>query len=88
MKSVVFKFISDPGHGWLEVSLKDFPFAQRSATGFGYKNGDFIYLEEDVEANDFLVECRQRGIAFEIEEINLDEEWEGRNYEPSRKVSK
>jgi hypothetical protein len=85
---VMFKFISDPGHGWLEVNLKDFPFAQRSATGFGFKNGDFIYLEEDVEANDFLVELRQRGIAFDITEEILDEEWEGRNYEPSRKVSK
>ena len=84
----MFKFISDPSHGWLEVSLKDFPFAQRSATGFGFKNGDFIYLEEDVEANDFLVELRQRGIAFDIEEINLDERWEGRDYEPNRKLSK
>jgi len=85
---VMFKFISDPGHGWLEVSLKDFPFAQRSATGFGYKNGDFIYLEEDVEANDFLVELRQRGIQFDITQETLDDEWEGRNYAPNRELKK
>jgi len=85
---VMFKFISDPGHGWLEVSLKDFPFAQRSATGCGYKNGDFIYLEEDVEANDFLVELRQRGIAFDITEEILNDEWEGRDYERNRVLKK
>ena len=85
---VMFKFISDPGHDWLEVSLKDFPFAQRSATGFGYKNGDFIYLEEDVEANDFLVELRQRGIQFDITQETLDDEWEGRNYATNRELKK
>ena len=83
-----FKYISDPGHGWLEVNLKDFPFAQKSATGFGFKNGDFIYLEEDVEAIDFLVELRQRGIAFEVDEETHNDEWEGRNYEPNRKLNK
>jgi hypothetical protein len=84
----MFKFISDPGHGWLEVNLKEFPFAQRSATGFGFKNGDFIYLEEDVETPDFLIELRQRGIAFDIYQETLDDEWEGRNYEPNRVLKK
>jgi hypothetical protein len=84
----MFKFISDPGHGWLEVNLKEFPYAQRSATGFGFKNGDFIYLEEDVEANDFLVELRQRGIQFDITKEILDDEWEGRNYAPNRELKK
>jgi hypothetical protein len=84
MAQKVFKFISDPGHGWMEVNLKEFPFAKRSATGYGYKNGDFIYLEEDSEAPDFVVELRQRGIQFEFEEITLEEEWEGRNYEPNK----
>jgi hypothetical protein len=84
----MFKFISDPSHGWLEVNLKEFPFAQRSATGFGFKNGDFIYLEEDIEANDFLVELRQRGIAFDITEEILDERWEGRDYERNRELKK
>jgi hypothetical protein len=84
----MFKFISDPGHGWLEVNLKEFPYAQRSATGFGFKNGDFIYLEEDVEANDFLVELRQRGIQFDITEEILNDEWEGRNYAPNRELKK
>jgi hypothetical protein len=68
-----------------------YPFFGRELNEFFpdfIKNGDFIYLEEDVEANDFLVELRQRGIQFDITEEILDDEWEGRNYAPNRELKK
>jgi len=50
------KFIQDSGHGWLAVSLHDYPRAWNYGTGFGYidEANNVIYLEEDCEAYAFL----------------------------------
>ena len=48
------RFISDPGHGWLEVATDKYPDAIEYGTGYGYQNGKYIYLEEDCEAPAFL----------------------------------
>lgn len=63
MKNI--RFLTDPGHGWLEVSLKAFPDAVEYGTGFGYLDewSQVIYLEEDLEAGAFLrahPEARER----------------------------
>lgn len=52
----MFNYISDAGHGWLEVSLKEYPTARNHATGYGYLSldGSKIYLEEDSEMPAFL----------------------------------
>ena len=47
-------WITDPGHAWLAVDLDAFPHARDYGTGFGYKHGKWIYLEEDLEATAFL----------------------------------
>lgn len=49
-----FTFITDPGHGWLAVSLAEYPDAINYGTGFGYIDGHVIYLEEDCEAPAFM----------------------------------
>ena len=54
---MALKFVSDPGHGWLRVELKEYPDALESATGYGFWSGNgrtAVYLEEDLEASDFL----------------------------------
>jgi hypothetical protein len=49
------RFITDPGHGWLEVSLVEYPDALVHGTGYGYNAGNgMVYLEEDCEAPAFL----------------------------------
>lgn len=49
------RFVEDPGHAWLRVDLREYPDALESATGYGYWAGKTaVYLEEDVEAVDFL----------------------------------
>ena len=50
------RYIADAGHGWLEVSVADFPDATKYGTGFGYKDvpHGLIYLEEDCEMGAFL----------------------------------
>ena len=57
--------MTDAGHGWLEVSLTEFPDAENYGTGFGYLDESYgvIYLEEDCEAGAFLKahpEARER----------------------------
>lgn len=50
------RWVSDPNHGWLAVSLEDYPDAIEYGTGFGYMNeeANTIFLEEDCEAVAFL----------------------------------
>jgi len=80
-----FNFISDDSHGWLAVSLTEYPEAKKFATGFGYINGNTIYLEEDDEATGFINYLKEKGIEFSFNEKNYDGQWYGRAY--ARNVS-
>lgn len=81
----LFNFITDDGHGWLEVSLIEYPEALAFADGSGYINGNTIYLEEDGEAPVFLQHLKNEGIEYSITEKNYDGQWYGRSY--ARNVS-
>ena len=52
--SIPLVFVSDPGHGWLQVPLADYPDALNYGTGYGYVDAEHAYLEEDCEAPAFL----------------------------------
>ena len=78
-----FNVISDAGHSWLEVDLRQFPNAIQFGTGFGYINGDTIYLEEDVEMPQFLGDLVFNGTPMadiQLSEIEVEDSWHGRNY--------
>ncbi len=49
-------FINDPGHGWLRVPLTDIAALGIEAhiTPYSYIEGNFAYLEEDLDAPRFL----------------------------------
>ena len=49
-----FKFISDPGHGWLVVSLARVRASKASISQWSYIRGNIAYLEEDSDAPAFL----------------------------------
>ena len=49
-----YRFISDPGHGWLEVPLTELQRICPVKSQFSYKNGVFAYLEEDCDMPKFL----------------------------------
>lgn len=54
---VEFKFISDPGHGWLEVDISDIHavgLTSASFSRFSYRKHDTCYLEEDCDASRFI----------------------------------
>lgn len=84
-----FNVISDAGHSWLEVSLDQFPNAVQFGTGYGYKNGDTIYLEEDVEMPQFLGDLIFNGTPMseiQLNQIEVEDEWHGRNYARNEKL--
>ena len=69
-KSVTLRFISDPGHGWLEVPAalcktlrlgKDFPSRE-----------GFFYLEEDSDCTEFDRAAKRHGVKFVTPEHEVD----------------
>ena len=73
------RWIIDDGHGWLAVSLADYPEAVRCGTGFGYQHAGVIYPEEDCEADAFLtLHPEIEGHALPVERVNGS--WKGRGY--------
>lgn len=57
-----YRKISDPGHGWLEVPVKDILElgVESQISPHSYVRGKLAYLEEDVDAPLFLKELRKR----------------------------
>lgn len=55
---MVYTFYSDPGHGWLRVPMNeliDLDIAPKiSAYSYVYRNGKWVYLEEDIDAGKFI----------------------------------
>ena len=49
-------FIEDPGHGWLKVPLAELDVLgiRGQITPYSYINGEYAYLEEDVDAGTYL----------------------------------
>ena len=56
MYTTNYVFITDPGHGWLEVPLAEIRFLgiADKISAYSYQKGDMAYLEEDCDASVFL----------------------------------
>lgn len=68
------RFISDPGHGWLEVPMQMVEQLEikEQITAYSYRKGDLAYLEEDCDAYVFLQTCRDQGFEYQLEEVFED----------------
>lgn len=66
-----FRFISDPGHGWLEVpiSMIEMLGIQDRISHYSYQNGVMAYLEEDCDATEFIRACRREGIPVDYQDV-------------------
>lgn len=53
---MTYTFFTDPGHGWLEVSLKEIEDLKigDKISSFSYKCTPYVYLEEDCDLTVFL----------------------------------
>jgi hypothetical protein len=66
-KNLVFRFYSDPGHGWLAVKM-NLLYAlgiQTQISDGSYRSDDTAYLEEDGDVSTFAVAMEARGIPWE-----------------------
>ena len=66
VKAVTLKawtFYSDPGHSWLKVARKDVVAAgvADKVSVCSFQRGDYVYLEEDCDAEAFLVAVQAIG---------------------------
>ena len=69
----VFTFHTDPGHGWLEVSvsgLESVGFTTSDFSSYSYRSGSRVYLEEDCDAPKFIHRLTALGIDFGTIERN------------------
>jgi hypothetical protein len=57
-----FHVYSDPGHGWIKVSLKDvaaLDMTPQHFSTYSYRSADHIFLEEDCDASLFISAWRK-----------------------------
>lgn len=67
---MTYTFISDIGHGWLAVPLKDYLLSGIAASPFSYRDNLQVYLEEDWDAGLFMAAMNidKSSIAFKTVE--------------------
>lgn len=66
----MYKFISDPGHGWLEVTRDELEALDllEKISRYSYQSEGLVYLEEDCDAPVFVDAKKARGEPLEIRE--------------------
>ena len=69
-----YRFFSDPGHSWLEVSFEEIAHLglQDQITAWSYIKGPYLYLEEDYDAPLFLQAKKHAGEVVEYVEVTAD----------------
>jgi len=81
-KPQVFRFVEDPGHGWLEVPrylVEQYGIADKISS-CSYQDGKMVYLEEDCDMALFwnAYKARHDGADPEYRTLLLNNEWPGR----------
>jgi len=70
-----FTYLEDPGHAWLIVTFNEIDFLGLAdkISGYSYMSGNFIYLEEDLDAVLFFNAFKKRYGYFEYETNHVNE---------------
>jgi len=63
-------FHSDPGHGWLQVDRRMMETYGVRPSCFSYVDGNSVFLEEDCDAALFIDALKERGIEFNIRNVD------------------
>lgn len=71
----MYTFVTDAGHGWLQVPLTEFINSLKHGKGYSscsYANPKtgFVYLEEDLDASTFIQYLKDRGEEFKFTEVS------------------
>lgn len=69
----MLRFISDPGHGWLEVPIADVHASGISVSPYSYIDDTHYYLEEDCDCTAYMVAVNPD---MEVDDLHLNlEAW-------------
>jgi len=66
-----YRFISDPGHGWLEVPMDEIKRLkiEDKISSYSYRNKGKAYLEEDCDFSVFAAAKEKLGEKFEYTSV-------------------
>ena len=69
-----YRFFADSGHGWLEVLIDEIETLGLTDTisGYSYRSGPKVYLEEDCDATLFINAKENLGIKVQMQEHVVD----------------
>ena len=69
-----FKYIQDPGHGWIKVKkdLAQILGFQDQITSYSYHDQDYYYLEEDCDAVLLINALKNKNIQYELDIAIID----------------
>ncbi len=77
----ILVFHTDPGHGWLEVPVKEVRNSGVPISQCSYIKGDKAYLEEDCDAHAYLNYLDEQNIAYTISrDVHVNHSHPIRNY--------
>lgn len=69
VRPMPLQFYADPGHGWLRVSeplLNNIGVAPGDISSFSYRQGGYVYLEEDCDAPVAMKQFKAAGIEVKL----------------------
>ena len=66
-----YSYISDPGHGWVEVEFKELKRLgiEREVSPFSYTNETKVYLEEDCDLSLFIQAKKALGEDYKLVDV-------------------
>ena len=83
-RSLTLKIYSDPGHGWVRVSmglLHGLKIADQISP-FSYRREDYAYLEEDGDLGLLLAAAKAAGIEIKLRSFHTNKQSKIRGYRP------
>ena len=62
MKTKIYRFYSDPGHGWMKVPRADLKALgiEDKISSYSYQRGDSVFLEEDMDVTTFATALKEK----------------------------
>ena len=68
---MTYRFITDPGHGWLEVPRAELDALgiRHSISEYSYQSGELVYLEEDCDFARFAAAKASRAEPVQYTEL-------------------
>jgi len=81
-KSITVVFYTDPGHGWLQVPKHLAKELAIKPSVYSYQDREYLYLEEDFDAQPFFSACDAKGITYNVKSQHTDGQSFIRNLRP------